>query len=105
RLEADRIRRYVTWALGEERIAADHAEIVRAVVQQMENAVRGKLRVMEDALRELAATPGLEVVHYDPEMMGRAMEIGFRMPAIKPIDQAILACVIVRAERLYRDGD
>jgi len=105
RLEADRIRRYVTWALGEGRIAADHADIVRTVIQQMENAVRDELRVMEDALRELAAAPGLEVINYDADMMGRAMEIGFRMPEIKPIDQAIFACVIVRAERLYRGGD
>ena len=105
RLEADRIRRYVTWALGEGRIRAGDADIVRTIIQQMENAVRDELRVMEDALRELAASPGVEMVNYDADMMGRAMEIGFRMPEIKPIDQAILACVIVRAQKLYRDGD
>lgn len=37
RLEADRIRRYVTWALGERRIAAEAAETVRVVLNNQKS--------------------------------------------------------------------
>lgn len=105
RVEADRIRKYVTWALSEQRLPLAQGEIVRQVLDGMQNTVRDELRAMEERLRELAASPGLELINYDADMMSRACEFGFTMPEIKPYDQAVLACVVVRAERLYRAGD
>ncbi len=83
----------------------EHATAVRTVIDQMENNVRNDLRVMEQTLRDLAESPGLEIVHYDAEMMARSTEYCFLLPALKPYDQAVLATVIVRAERLLQAGE
>ena len=105
RLECERVRRYVTWALGQNRVRTEDASTVRNFIEQMENAVRNELRAMEQTLRQLAASPGLQVMPYDAAMMERSLEYGFVLPELKPYDQAVLASVIVGAERLLQAGE
>jgi hypothetical protein len=71
----------------------------------MENFVQNELRNMEQTLRNVSAAPGLELINYDGEMMTTACEFAFTMPELKPYDQAVLASVIVRGQRLYRSAE
>jgi hypothetical protein len=105
RLECERVRRYVTWALAQNRIRREDATTVRDLIEQMEYAVRNELRAMEQTLRQLAASRGLQVMPYDAAMMERALEYGFLLPELKPYDQAVFASVIVGAEALLKAGE
>ncbi|MGA3212461.1 MAG: hypothetical protein ABSD20_14235 [Terriglobales bacterium] len=104
RPEADRIRQYVTWALGGARIGEEDAITVRRVVDQMENSIRAELRDLNGALRQLSQAPGIHLLQYDHDMMSRAVEHMFVFPHIKPYDGAVLASVVVAAERLRQQG-
>ena len=63
------------------------------------------LRRIEETLRNVAKSPGVEVIPYNARMMERSTEYGFSLPELKPYDQAVLATVVVRAEGLQRDGE
>jgi hypothetical protein len=79
--------------------------IARRIIDQMEGVVTADLGNMATTLRNFSESPGLEVFRYDEAMMDRAVQYALTMPEIKPFDQAILAAVIVRAERLLGEGE
>jgi hypothetical protein len=104
RAEADKVRKYVQWGLIGGHVTPNEDATVRRILDQMENAVRTDLARIDESIRNLAGSAGVEVVPYEDEMMRRAFDLGFSIPDVGPHDPAILATVLVRAERLLANG-
>jgi hypothetical protein len=102
---ADRVRQFVTWAISSGRLTIEHGETIRRGVELMEQVVRTELQNLETTLRDLAASPGLEVFPSTAAMLERSTELCFELPELKPWDQAVLASVLVLADELWEAGE
>ena len=105
RLYADRVRRFLAWAEEQGTVTPEHAATVRTCLDQLENAVNNDVRSLDRDLRELAASPGLEAFPMNEQMLSQQTDLSLEAMDLKPYDQAILACVIVRDQELLQAGE
>jgi hypothetical protein len=101
---ADSIRKYLAWAATEGMLNAEDSRTVRRELDRFETAVEAELEGVEDRLRLLCDHPGVEVFPLDEEMLARVVGLSTEKMDLKPFDQAILAAVLVRAQRLRDSG-
>jgi hypothetical protein len=101
--EADRLRKFVGWAV-EQRIL-DHraAESARTMLSRFEGRVASELAGLNDRLRDVVNSAGVEVVSLDSAVLDMSVELHFREIDLSEFDRAILAAVLIKGKRL-RDG-
>lgn len=101
---ADSLRRYLGWATREGRVEDDAAETVRVLLDQYEASVSAELSEVDERLTAIVGRSGVEVFALSEAMLARAVELSTVNLDLKPFDQAILAAVLVEAERLRDQG-
>lgn len=101
---ADRVRKFLLWAKSNGTIEPGQEETVRRTLVQMEALVKRDLERLADALKDLSARKGVEVFHIEEEMWVRITELSFLGLQLQPFDQAILASILVKAEKLQKQG-
>lgn len=102
RQEADRVRRFLLWARQRHVVDPDTEERVRRTLDQMESLVQRDLDNLNKQLESLPKENGLEVFNMDEEMLERSA--GFSHLGLQPFDQAILASILVKSEKLKGSG-
>ncbi len=102
RPQADSVRRFLLWAKQRNLIDPNTDEVVRQTLDRMEGLVKSDLEKMDDLLEGLRKEAGLEIFGMDAAMLERSSELSNL--GLQPFDQAILACILVKAERLRETG-
>lgn len=106
RSEVDAMRGFLAWARSERKIEPDQVAEIRRVLDMFEKSVKNELKQLQarlDSLREPGN--GVEVFALDHAMLERAAALGSGDIYLEPFDQAILAAVLVRGERLRAGGE
>ncbi len=104
RSEATAIRRFLTWAHPAEHVTTADAAATRVVLDKYESSIKQDLENLDDALRRLITLPCIKIFGLDDTILDRATELALAGIAPKPFDHAVLAGVLVRAARLWDDG-
>jgi hypothetical protein len=104
RNEANAIRRFLSWAQPSGYVTTADAVSTRLVLHKYEAAIKSDLRELENTLRTLATSPFVEIFGMDDVMLNHATELVLSGLDLKPFDHAILASILVRASRLWQEG-
>lgn len=104
RTTADALRRYLGRATREGKVDDDAAETVRVLLDQYEASVSAELGEIDERLGAIVQSAGVEVFALSEAMLARAVELSTINLDLKPFDQAVLAAVLVEAERLRDQG-
>lgn len=99
------IRDFLQWAAEQRVLSDDDVAASRRVLERFELAIRDGLKKAPQLLEDLRHHRAIEVFPLDDEMLSRAVSLTALKMQLKPFDQAILAGILVRAERLARHGD
>lgn len=105
RKEASAIREFLAHAESSNQITKNNAAIVRTHLQQYEQSIQGDLVQLDEKLRALASLGHVKLFGLDDEMLRRATQLEIEGIHLKPYDQAILAGILVSAERLWNSGE
>ena len=105
RREAEAIRRFLSWGQSIGRVTNDEVANTRTVLDKFEGSIQGDLAGLDDALRNLAALPYVNIFGLGDTMLARATTLALDGIAAKPFDHAILAAVLVASERLWEQGE
>ncbi len=105
RTEANGIRRFLSWATPAGSITPEHANITRTVLEKYESSIQEDLNKLDDNLRILADLPCIDIFGLDDTMLDRATALALAGIAPKPFDHAILAGILVTAQRLWESGE
>jgi predicted nucleic acid-binding protein len=101
---ADRVRKFLLWAKSNGTIESVQEETVRRTLVQMESLVKRDLDHLVDALKDLCCQKGVEVFHIEEDMWVRTTELSYLGLQLQPFDQAILASILIKAEKLQKQG-
>ena len=101
--EAKPLRQFLKWAAKYMPELSDDIAAGRRVLDAFENTIKSGLREVGDRLDSLRETRGLEIFALDDAMLERAVELTALDMQLKPFDQAILAAILVRGDRLTAD--
>jgi predicted nucleic acid-binding protein len=104
RNEADRVRQFLSWARDTGAVDAAEDEATRRVLDRMEGREKADLDQLDDAFGNLKAAVGMEIFNLSQEMLERCADLSYLKLDLQPFDQAILAAILVRGERLLADG-
>jgi len=104
RNEAKALRRFLSQMESAERISKPDAAIVRTLLNQYTHSIKRDLGNLDDRLKMLAELPYVEIFGLDDAMLLRATELALFGIDLKPYDQAILAGILITAERLWDSG-
>jgi len=74
------------------------------VLDKFLSGIKQNLDDLDNTLRRIASLPFIQVSGLDDSMLARATPLALAEFAAKPFDHAILANVLVRAERLWDEG-
>jgi hypothetical protein len=99
RKEADAIREFLAHAESSEQIAKHDAAVALVLLQQYEQSIQRDLGQLDEKLRTLASLPCVKLFGLDDVMLRRATELELAGIHLKPYDQAVLAGILVSAER------
>ena len=105
RKEADALRRFLQHATTNDTVTGEHAAIARTILDQYESSIRNDLDNLDQQLQATAALPHLHTFALDDIMLARCTRLALDGTAKDPFDQAILAGIIVTAERLWAEGE
>jgi hypothetical protein len=98
------VRKFLLWAKSNGTIESVQEETVRRTLIQMEVLVKRDLDHLVDRLKDLCAHKGVEVFHIEEDMWVRTTELSYLGLQLQPFDQAILASILVKAEKLQKQG-
>jgi predicted nucleic acid-binding protein len=105
RHEANAIRSFLAWSKGTGQLSGDDDRTIRRALDMFEAKVKADLKTLDARLTALRSRAGVEVFALDETMLERAIDLsGGELDFLQPFDQAILAAVVVRAERLRGAG-
>lgn len=105
RTEANAIRRFLSWATPAGNVTRQNSSIARTILDQYESRIQEDLNKLDDSLRALAGLPCIDVFGFDDAMLGHATTLALGGIAPKPFDHAILAGILVTAQRLWEGGE
>jgi hypothetical protein len=105
RNEANAIRGFLAHAEPGGHISKEDAAVVRTVLNQYLLGIKRELDNLDNKLKLLAELPCVRFFGLDDAMLIRATELALAGITLKPYDQAILAGVLVNAERLWHSGE
>lgn len=101
------VRGFLKWVTRQSQVGLTISEVetTRKALEVYENAIADAQDSLGARLAGLHSAPGLEVFPLDEEMLSRAVALTSESLQLKPFDQAILAGILVRAERLASAGE
>jgi hypothetical protein len=102
--EADRVRQFLLWARDNRFVDARDEEAARRVLDRMEGRVKADLAKLDDVLRDLKVSKGVETFNLSQPMLELCAGLSDAKLDLEPFDQAILAAILVRADELYGQG-
>lgn len=105
RTEANAVRQFLSWAIPAGNVTREDADITRTALGKYESSLQESLKNLDDDLRILAGLPCIAVFGLDDAMLDRATKLALAGIAPKPFDHAILAGILVAAERLWATGE
>ena len=105
RTEANALRRFLSWAIPAGDVTPQDGAITRRILDNYESSIQEDLNKLDAKLKILAGLPCLEVFGLDDVMLARATSLALAGIAPKPFDHAVLAGILVTAERLWERGD
>lgn len=103
--EADRLRAYVRWALEENLIDNETAESARRMLQSFQDRVTSDLAHLNDTLRNIAGSKGVEVVPLGDAVLNMSLELHFTEITLSEFDRAVLAAVLINGRSLSESGE
>ena len=101
--EADRLKRFVQWAVEKKHLDHQIAESARKMLSSFEGHVRSGLDALKDKLFEITSAAGVEVLPLDDGMLEMSIDLHFKEIELSEFDRAVLAAVLIKGRRL-RDG-
>jgi len=104
RSRSEDLRKFVRWARDQGRVSAEDAKAAFRVFEQFDGLVANELTKVSERLDDLAKHPSLNVFPLSEAMLERQVYIGALDLFLKPYDLAVLAAVIVQAEKLQQKG-
>jgi predicted nucleic acid-binding protein len=105
RNEAKAIRQFLTQAESFNQITEQESRAARILLDQFERTVRRDLDGLNDTLVRLGGLDCVQIFAFDDAMLARSTELAMAGLNLDPFDQAILAGVLVKAERLWQSGE
>ncbi len=105
RTEANAIRRFLSWATPAGSVTPENANITRTILDKYESSIQVDLNKLDDNFRILAGLPCIDIFGLDDTMLDRATALALAGIAPKPFDHAILAAILVTAQRLWESGE
>jgi hypothetical protein len=99
------MREFLAWAGSDGRLDSGVIETTRQVLDLFEAHVRSELARLPDVLSSLGLERSIDVFPMNDRMLARSVELGFLDLSLKPLDQAVLAAVLVRSEELWDAGE
>ncbi len=101
--EADRLRRFVRWAVEQRILDHETSESARTMLSSFEGRVASELAGLNDTLRDITSAAGVEVVPLDGAVLDMSVELHFKEIELSEFDRAVLAVVLIKGKTL-RDG-
>jgi len=105
RSEANAIRRFLSWATPAGNVEPEEASITRRVLDKYESSIQEDLNKLDENLRMLADLSCIDIFGLDDTMLARATALALAGIAPKPFDHAVLAGILVTAQRLWEGGE
>jgi hypothetical protein len=103
--EADRLRRFVRWAVEQRFLEHEAAESARTMLSSFEGRVASELAGLNDTVRDITGAAGVEVVHLDDAVLNMSLELYFKEIELSEFDRAVLAVVLIKAKILRAGGE
>ena len=100
--EADRLRRFVRWAVEQRLLDHETAESARTMLSSFQGRVASELAGLNDTLRDITSA-GVEVVPLDSAVLDMSVELHFKEIELSEFDRAVLAVVLIKGKS-PRDG-
>jgi hypothetical protein len=104
RTEAKAIRQFLEFAASQSVSEADGVT-VRTILDKYESSIKNDLDALDHRIRALTGLCYVNVFALDEDMLARTTELALAGVSHGPFDQAVLASVLVGAERLWESGD
>lgn len=104
RAQADNIREFLRYARTAGSISEGDFNTTLSVISRFENQVRGYLHNINMEIDHIRHDRAIEVFALNEDMLIQAVEIGASTLDLEPIDQAILAAVLVKSRELRTQG-
>ena len=105
RSEATAIRQFLSWAAPAGKVTPDDAAATRIVVEKFESSIKSELKKLDHSLKILTGLTNVTYLRLDDAMLDQATDLALAGIAPKPFDHAILAGILVAAERLWEQGE
>jgi hypothetical protein len=105
RNEANALRRFLTQAENAGDATREDASVARTLLDQYEASIKRDLDDLDNRLKALTTLPCVNIFCLDDAMLARSTDLVLAGLDLKPFDQAILAAVLVNAERLWTAGE
>lgn len=102
---ADYLREYIRVEVGKGQLAADHASMMRRILDQLEQSIISHRDAASGLLAGLTSATGVEVFALSERMLEMTLRPELFGLGLKPFDLGILAAVLVRAEEIRHQGD
>src|ERR1035437_2015696 len=104
RNQADRVRQFLLWARNTGDVDAAEDDATRRVLDRMEGREKADLARLDETFDNLKAAGGIEIFKLSQEMLDLCANLSSLKLDLQRFDQAILAAILVRRERLLADG-
>lgn len=104
RSRSEDFRRFVRWARDKGYVSVEDANAAFRVFGQFDGLVADELRKVAERLDDLVNHPNLDVFPLSEAMLERQVSLGAMDLSLKPYDLAILAAILVKSEKLQREG-
>ena len=105
RSRSDDLRKFIKWAKAQGRVTIEDADAAYRVFDQFDGLVANELMKVSERLDELVKHPSLNIFPLSEPMLEHQISIGAMDLSLKPFDLAVLAAMIVKAEKLRQEGN
>ena len=105
RNETDAIRHFLAHTAQQGRMSSEDRLVVLRALDMFDSAVNAELGQLAATLAALRDQPAVDVFVLDQEMLERSLELGASDLELGPVDQAILAAILIRAQRIRVSGE
>ncbi|HEX4595168.1 MAG TPA: hypothetical protein VH157_12875 [Bryobacteraceae bacterium] len=103
--EANALRRFLSWATPAGSVTPQDARITRTILDKYQSSIQDDLDRLDDNVRALAHLPCVNVFGLDDTMLHHATTLALAGIAPKPFDHAVLAGILINAQRLWESGE
>ena len=103
--EADRLRKYVRWAVEQKVLDQETAEAAGKMLLSFEGRITSELAHLNDTLCDITSAVGVEVVPLSDAMLEKTLELHFKEIDLSEFDRAVLAAVLIKGRDLRDSGE